>query len=240
MLNIETIRVWTLQPIEVWNALLLHGELHCDITRSSFFDMKSPYMLLAYDWMRGQMQRRVDGCQGGYPWWAWAERKPDLRRETWGYKQGDMAVRIELEVPRSQVVLSCFHAWDAVLWGSYCGFDAEDEAKFERHWQAVALRFAIEEDVMYGLLVDAGAQLENTKCQAGISSEAWEQIDVLRARIRQSWERIFDLQWMRQSWVKMSPVQATFEVLRREHVVSHTAFQGRWQSRFPSGAKSNE
>lgn len=91
-----------------------------------------------YDWMRVQMAKRIPGYQGHYPWWAWQQYqpgkpKPDLRiRDLHCFDRGTPAVRLELDVPDHEVLLSDFIMWNHVLNNGYMAYseteyDAWDE-----------------------------------------------------------------------------------------------------------------
>lgn len=77
----------------------------------------------AYAWMRGQMALRLPRYEGHWPWWAWVRPpcrhvRPDLReRQLYhnGWSTGTACVRLELEVPDADVLLSDFDMWHAVL-----------------------------------------------------------------------------------------------------------------------------
>ena len=58
----------------LWARLQEAGVLRVDPALVSY-----PEWLPQYDWLRGQMARRLPCYGDGYPWWAWAAPKPDLR-----------------------------------------------------------------------------------------------------------------------------------------------------------------
>jgi len=82
-------RVWSLQPVAVYERLRTEGCLHVDpalcpeLSGPDFW----PELRDAYTWLAGEMvQRGVTPPPGvTLPWWAWhtcnwRQRKPDLRR----------------------------------------------------------------------------------------------------------------------------------------------------------------
>jgi hypothetical protein len=95
--------------------------------------------LPAYDWMRGQMRRRLPSFSGDYPVWAWPDTTPEEVRSRGGWGNGgEEMVLLTLEVPASRVLLSDFLAWHSVLNHTAIGIDddratpAEREASWER------------------------------------------------------------------------------------------------------------
>ncbi len=98
------VRVWTIQRPSWWRTLQQRGLIHAD-GRRLCHDFRP-----AYNWMMGQMYRRIPGYTGAYPVWFWYSPKPDLRHS--GHlARGERGLRIELELPRSIVLLSDFETW---------------------------------------------------------------------------------------------------------------------------------
>jgi hypothetical protein len=71
--------VWSLQPRAVWRQLREEQRLYANP------EYAEPDWAGPYEWMRKQMKRRLAGCEGRNPWWAWFEPKPDLRRRAFQY-----------------------------------------------------------------------------------------------------------------------------------------------------------
>ena len=113
-------KLWSMQPIEIWNMIQTNGVYRCDPKRSS---MPEPEFVTKYEWLIRQMKKRIGEPPEGvlYPVWAWymqngRRRKPDLRGERWGYGPGnEQYVCIEFEIPDNQVLLSDFAAWNIIL-----------------------------------------------------------------------------------------------------------------------------
>ena len=131
--------LWTIQSQEVYDNLMKTGVYRCDFEQSGMREFKSRYR-----WMAEQMKRRIgpppDGVQ--YPVWAWYQwrddkKKPDLRSERWGNGwKGEEFVRLEVEVPDHEVLLSDFDDWCiALLSHGLISFTEEEsnqlDAKFE-------------------------------------------------------------------------------------------------------------
>jgi Domain of unknown function (DUF3841) len=66
--------LWSIQTDAAWLELRERGTLE------GRADRVFPAFLPAYQWMMGQMARRLPGYGGGYPVWVWRRPKPDLRR----------------------------------------------------------------------------------------------------------------------------------------------------------------
>ncbi len=164
-----TTRLWTIQPLRVWERLREQRTLWADPTGEAFFqDFQD-----SYDWTRGQMHRRLPGYGGRYPWWAYTH-KPDLRR----YKPGTgRMVRLELAVPPERVLLSAYGAWHSVLNLWYLPQAMDDEG-YERESDAWE-----EELKRHGL----------NPCRSHPLPEPWH------SRMTASWERIFDVEDLRET-----------------------------------------
>ncbi|MBC8740447.1 DUF3841 domain-containing protein [Paraburkholderia sp. UCT31] len=156
----------------------------------------------AYDWLVEQMDGRCSPRPKGvtYPVWAWhtwwgpQKRKPDLRfasmRE---WAAGRPQVLLTLEVPDSEVLLSCFDAWHFPLNYSYLGREPDQDA-FDVKCAARGLS-----SIRHHPLPDADLHRELT----------------------QSWDAIFNPALM-PAMLEFRPdhscIQATFWELRPEHV----------------------
>ena len=192
--NPDTIRLWTMKPLAVWEALQREGELYVDEALIPDLDE----YFAPYAWMRKQMRQRVPGYTGRYPWWAY-DYKLDLRTQRYQVSPpGARYVRMELAVPRARVLLSAYGEWHTVLGGGFLSSatDDTDQEDAERN-------FAIEVR------------------SAGIERywRPWlpEPFQSRRAR---SWERIFDVEELRET----NTIQATFELLALREVVAVTPF----------------
>lgn len=119
-------RLWTIQPLEVWTQLRASGELRVEPER-----LRNQYVPAQYRWL----QRRL-GWQS-LPWWAYCA-KPDLRRHRWGagLRQGkEQHVRLELEV--SDAVTFPIWAWDTVYAGGYLALSLEEKIAWEKRLEAI-------------------------------------------------------------------------------------------------------
>ncbi len=128
-------RVWTIQPIDVWHRLKTTEVLTVDpCLIDSHGVADNP--IDPYKWMNAQMRKRLPACaHARYPWWGWTRwegstrPRPDLRCVAWWHPLGELSVRIELELPEEHVLLSDYDAWHAVLNGWFLSLsEQEDEA----------------------------------------------------------------------------------------------------------------
>src|SRR5579859_324621 len=115
--------VWTIQSYQMWEQLQSDGLLYGpgpDLAAEQWqgYDWR---WRLAYEWMAGQMERRIGKRPrpGIYPLWAWYQwrdathHKPDLRRRQ--LAPGTRAVRLACEIPNEQILLSDFNRWYVAL-----------------------------------------------------------------------------------------------------------------------------
>ncbi len=177
--------LWTIQEECVYRQILETGVYRCDFSLSSM-----PEWQAEYDWLVGQMKKRIGMPPEGvtYPVWAWyrhdgKRRKPDLRRERWGYGlKGDIYVCMEIDVPDQDVLLSDFDAWSIIL--------------------------------LHGLLSDTEEEDERLNSQYEALS-ASEQV-LMKEK---NWERAFDLTPMDNEWMRRGDtIQATFWELKKEYI----------------------
>ena len=134
-------RVWTIQPVKVYEQLNKDGYFHADSKMSELLGYDN--FQRAYEWMMLQMEERIGTKPSGVrtPIWAWhtfdfTHKKPDLRRREFNVGNGEM-VCIELEVSEEDVLLSDEDAWHFVLGDYYlpsalCKIDSEkEEAEYD-------------------------------------------------------------------------------------------------------------
>lgn len=129
------IRLWTIQPLTVWEQLKKNGIFHCDANLAMC--MKECEFESAYQWMAKQMRRRIGEPPAGvvYPIWAWhtlewQHKKPDLRRREFrGYR--GKHVCIEIEISADKVLLSDEMDWHFVLNDSHMP-SAQNQEELDR------------------------------------------------------------------------------------------------------------
>jgi Domain of unknown function (DUF3841) len=196
--------LWTIQPLEIWQLLQNQGVFH-----SHPKDLNEDFAD-AYQWMIEQLTHRVGkppaGCQ--WPIWAWyqyssrAKPKPDLRRSA-HLPTGTIGVRMELEIEDSQVLLSDFELWHHALNYQYLSESEEDDEVFEQE------------------LAQQGLSPYNRQFPPLPSD--------YDAKIRKSWQRIFDLDWASEYHRPrfQKTIQAVFWELRIEQVRKVDRFKAR-------------
>ena len=130
-------KLWTIQPIEVWKELETTGRFICNIDKSEFVS-GAPIIHNAYDWLVAQMEKRISPrpMDVSYPIWAWyridgENKKPDFRTDMFRYEAKVHNVCIELALDETDVLLSCYEAWHSVLNNGFFN-DETDEEKWEK------------------------------------------------------------------------------------------------------------
>lgn len=115
-------RLYTVQPKEVFEQLKEKGIFRCDKTKSEYLDETdhtNDGFINGYNWLVKIMNERMQNPnQVEYPIWAWYRRDgsneyPDLNSIGLGYDKP--AVMIEIEIPDEEVLLSDFDLWHSVL-----------------------------------------------------------------------------------------------------------------------------
>jgi hypothetical protein len=114
------VRLWSTQTAAAWDAAVRRDVLRADGRRAmrEFRD--------AYLWMMGQMAERLPGYGGGWPVWAWACPRPDLRCKGF-LSSGSPGVLVEAVVPVERVLLSDFDTWHCVLNRHYLALSEEED-----------------------------------------------------------------------------------------------------------------
>ena len=191
--------IWTVQPIAVWQRLRRERILY-----ATSEGMDADYAA-AYRWMVAQMRQRLPGRGRRWPWWGWywyrgkKGQRPDLRCA--GHlPRGRKGVRIELDIPDEQVLLSGFDAWHAALNDWYLSLTEADDEQFQHE--------------LNGACHDA-------RCPYP---------EPFRSRVTDSWQRMFDLGTGDPDWrgePDERSIQATFWTLRLDDVQAVTHFAAR-------------
>lgn len=127
-------RLWTLQPLEIWKILQKYGTFHCSVERCSM-----PEFQKQYSWLVEQMRRKIGAEPQGIelPVWAWYKqnwknKKPDLRSERWTCGPEDQDyVCMELSIDEDRVVLSDFDSWGNILNDGLISISEEEDEQLE-------------------------------------------------------------------------------------------------------------
>lgn len=123
------IRVWTIHPVAAWEAFQQTGELRGSAEHAD------PDFRQAYEWLRGQMKKRLPSYAGGWPVWAWVRwspesPRPDLRAA--GHlPSGTRGVRLELLVPEEHLLISDHELWHMVLNDAYLSWSEEEDKRWD-------------------------------------------------------------------------------------------------------------
>jgi hypothetical protein len=134
------VRIWTIQPAELYETLKAKRVLFADGRRR---DRTWDH---AYQWMVEQMRRRLPPSKARFPWWGWyrwegvRRARPDLR--SGGHlPKGQRGVRIELDMPEEKVLLSDFERWHVVLSNWYLSESEADDEQFSREKEQAGYKY---------------------------------------------------------------------------------------------------
>lgn len=201
-INNDRIRLWTIQPLSIYEALLKKGEVAVFESELANLD---PKFLYGYEWLIDQMKRRIGQSPhpNQYPMWAWFqwlnynENKPDMRK--YCLPKGEKNVRLTIEIDSKDVLLSDFDLWHNVF--SY-QIPVLGDSDF--------LKTIPEDDLPY----------------LGYSEELFQNLPEKHQNlIKNTWDNIFDLN-ITESWHNKS-IQATFWSLKLSDVKKVEYFTGR-------------
>lgn len=129
-------RLWTMQPVEVYDILMRDGIFICNPAK-----VPEPSFIDRYGWLVKKLNEKdLKPVHVDYPIWSWyrfngKEKKPDLRHSCYGCR-GDKMVCIELDVPDEKVLLSDFDLWHFPLndwWLDNCFHDGYGEEEYDRN-----------------------------------------------------------------------------------------------------------
>lgn len=144
------------------------------------------------------MKERLSSYQGHLPWWGWHYPKPDLRYYGRRGINNAQEVRIELDLPNPQVLLSHESAWLAVLNSLFVAYTDAESEKWDQELEERGLN----------------------EWRRPLP-EPWE------SQLVKSWDNIFDLDKLNNSGGWSNVVQANFEELRLVDVVAVKHFKVR-------------
>jgi hypothetical protein len=143
-------QLWTIQPIEWYKKLLDNGIIYGDKQQIEW--IKEIEFDYAYQWLIGEMNLRIGSIpnKNSYPIWAWnqyhnsKQKRPDLR-STGFLPKGAKGVRIELEKPAKEVLLSDFNLWMHVLNYWHIADNEEEENGFDKLLELRGIKFVDKE-----------------------------------------------------------------------------------------------
>lgn len=194
-------KLWTIQSEEAYQLLQKNGFLRGD--RSCIMEKT---FIPAYDWLVGEMSKRVGTPPDdeSYPIWAWYQwegkrKRRDLRRG--GYaERGTPLVQLTIEIPDESVLLSDFDEWTYPLSFWYLPLTEQENKEFEAEYEKDGFDF---QDMINLRISD-------------------RRMEKYHERIIQSWQRIFDI-WKEATYsgypLDQKSIQATFWELRIDQVL---------------------
>lgn len=191
-------RLWTIQPIAIWEELQQGEPLFCRDTR------RKTEQPAAYQWLQMQMRGRLPRYSGRPLWWAYCE-KPDLRRHRYSLPEGEQHVRIELDAASVRhLVFPCW-AWHRVFCQDYLAYTTEEYQRWNSR-----LRAEVPDDDVWPLPEPWRTQLE----------DSWQRLfapDLPQL----SWDTSPPGIWSRQA-----RYEAVFESFTIDAVTNATVFEG--------------
>jgi hypothetical protein len=231
-------KLYTTQPIEVWNKLqeqkiliadaMLGEHIDQEYAEKNGFSIEDDSFYAAYSWMKEQMEHRIPGYQGNWPWWAWTH-KIDIRSERHLYPKGEEFVMIELEIPDEKVLCSCFEGWHSVLNRRYLAKTMIEEAKADQEWMEITNMDTDPEKPkisLYQLRKYAKGE-EPWPETIEDSPEKARKKQEYKEKQKRTWENIFDIEWMKKSQYEGGDqIQACFEELNINQVIKAKMFKG--------------
>jgi Domain of unknown function (DUF3841) len=109
---IRQISLFTIQSREVLEAIAETGVYRPDPARQY---KEGGAFRFGYDWMRGEMEKRIGAPTGSGIVWVWQRPRPSAGWVHWYLPPGTDGVYLQLRVPRSRVLLSDYDAWEIAV-----------------------------------------------------------------------------------------------------------------------------
>src|SRR5438093_8552535 len=106
------ISLFTIQAREVVDTITETGVYRPDPVRQ--YAESGPFRF-GYDWMRGEMAKRIGAPPGSGIVWAWQRPRPSVGWVHWYLPPGMNGVYLQLRVPRPRVLLSDYDAWEIAV-----------------------------------------------------------------------------------------------------------------------------
>ncbi|MFJ7952030.1 DUF3841 domain-containing protein [Lysinibacillus sp. NPDC096418] len=114
--------VYTVQPEYLYKKMREQGYLEGDKKFAMFPE--------AYEWMVGQMKKRIANCNmENYPLWLW-QRRPNRNEDALATK-GERWVILKLEVPEEKILWSSFDVWHSILNDSPITYNEKEWDNFQ-------------------------------------------------------------------------------------------------------------
>lgn len=118
--------VYTVQPKEIIDQidnLKPNESLLVDNSKINFKDENN--FIIAYKYMRFEMNKKLNTNYASYPWWAFID-KPTIHEIKKGFTSCKTPYLITLDIPDEKLVLSDFQEWHSPLM-NVCCFKTEEE-----------------------------------------------------------------------------------------------------------------
>lgn len=191
-------RVWTIQPLDVWESLQRRRRLQVCPNSPKY----RGYIPPAYQWLQQQLGNRMAGYMGHLPWWVYG-RKPDLRQHRHLLTNGATGVRLELELAAGCCLTFPCWAWQHVFCQDYLAFSPQEYDQWQRRLQR-----AVPYEDTWPLPQPWRSRLE----------ASWERL-FAPGLPRLSWDQNHE-------WSRTPCVEGVVEVLRLDDVRCATEFKG--------------
>lgn len=200
-------KLWTIQPAEVWCQIQADGVAKVDRFRMFGADYVPP----AYEWLVDQLALRRDWQPQRLPWWCYCA-KPDLRSHR--HCCVGSQVRLELEVDAKRALTMPCWAWDTVYRQDYLALTEREKQDWnERMLSSVPLDPDIQDDRI----------------------PLWPLPEPWMSELCASWERLFDPCLPASHWTNehiFEGTEAVIQEIRGSDVRNVTAFTGARTERF--------
>ena len=147
----QYMRVWTVQPLIVWQRLQDAGAVAVD--SACYPDEYVPWQ---YRWLADRLKERLPRYEGGLPWWAYGY-KPHLRWVRHSRPQGEPQVRIEVEIDADRAIVFPTWAWHGMYTGRFLAYTPEEQEAWE-----TAMRLAVPDLDEWPLPQPRRAELEES------------------------------------------------------------------------------
>ena len=128
-------RLWSIQTVQAYEELLSKGVLYTNEKLSMAHE--EPIFKVAYRYMMKQFAFRLSTKISNYPIWSWywydgkLKPRPDLRCKYYD-TPGTKLVRLTLDVPDNEVLLSDFNLFYFVLNDWYIPKNQQDLEKYDK------------------------------------------------------------------------------------------------------------
>lgn len=207
--------LWTVQHASVLDEIDKHGVYHTDESHlwvKPEDDDDINHSHYAYLWLCKQMRKRIGDPPNGvtYPIWAMLKQsgkpdgKPDMR--SWGNSAKEPLVRLKLDVPDYDVLVTDFGMWHCVL--NYTHLPMS-EVEFEKFWPQTLTMLGVDERDVRDW------------------SKKSRELTQARKWLEASWDNCIGVNRVNEDWCgawKDRSFQATFWGLKAEYILSTERF----------------